>query len=170
MVQSGSSSEGAIVSGTDDARYVLPLSSDGEDALTATNPAQLLSVDRAMISTLLVWAHSSDTLVDSPSLDGEEMEFSPETLRSGLLASIPTANVQLILSHLETIRTSSGEQVIREGDTGNHYYIIQPGECEVTRQTDKSDQPVRLTTLHSGDSFGEEAIFLGPSAMPISPC
>ena len=43
-------------------------------------------------------------------------------------------------------------------DTGEYYYIIQEGRCEVSRAPSPGAKPVKLAELHAGDSFGEEAL------------
>ncbi|MCP4043453.1 MAG: cyclic nucleotide-binding domain-containing protein, partial [Gammaproteobacteria bacterium] len=48
--------------------------------------------------------------------------------------------------------------VIRQGEPGDYYYIIQSGRCEVTRRTSAASQDIKLAELSAGDSFGEEAL------------
>jgi len=49
-----------------------------------------------------------------------------------------------------------GEEIIREGETGNCMYVVQDGQVEVLRRTTVG--PVRLTVLGKGDLFGEMAL------------
>lgn len=49
------------------------------------------------------------------------------------------------------------EIIIRQGETGDHMYVIQSGEVEVIREIEGKE--VYLTTLKAGDVFGEMAIF-----------
>lgn len=53
-----------------------------------------------------------------------------------------------------------GEDVIRQGDTGDFFYVIESGRAEVWR-TDHGKAPVKLATLGPGASFGEEALIKG---------
>ena len=50
-----------------------------------------------------------------------------------------------------------GEAIIRQGDEGNHMYVIQKGKAEVVRETD--GKSILLSTLSDGDIFGEMALF-----------
>jgi rhodanese-related sulfurtransferase len=55
----------------------------------------------------------------------------------------------------------AGESVIRQGEEGEHFYIIREGKCQVTRKTRKNPEGMVLATLHAGDNFGEEALISG---------
>ena len=50
-----------------------------------------------------------------------------------------------------------GEDIIKQGDSGNCMYIIQSGEVEVIR--DNNGKEVRLALRKEGDFFGEMALF-----------
>jgi CRP/FNR family cyclic AMP-dependent transcriptional regulator len=50
-----------------------------------------------------------------------------------------------------------GEIIVRQGDRGDHMYIIQTGQAEVLQE--KEGQEVRLAVLSEGDIFGEMALF-----------
>jgi CRP-like cAMP-binding protein len=50
-----------------------------------------------------------------------------------------------------------GEQIVREGETGDCMYVIQEGSVEVVRR--EGAKEVQLAVLNAGDFFGEMAIF-----------
>lgn len=52
---------------------------------------------------------------------------------------------------------SPGTVIIKEGEKGDTFYMIQLGEVEVTTNT--NGQEVKLATLSSGDIFGEVTLF-----------
>ncbi len=53
-------------------------------------------------------------------------------------------------------RFSPGEVIFHEGDLGNEMYIIQAGQVEILRLSNKG--PQRLALLDRGDFFGEMSI------------
>jgi CRP-like cAMP-binding protein len=54
-------------------------------------------------------------------------------------------------------RYRDGENIIRQGDTGDCMYVIQEGQAEVVLE--KNGREVQLARLDAGDCFGEMAIF-----------
>ncbi|OFW56674.1 MAG: hypothetical protein A2133_06020 [Actinobacteria bacterium RBG_16_64_13] len=51
----------------------------------------------------------------------------------------------------------SGETIVRQGEVGDHMYVIQSGKVEVVRESDTGQ--VKLAELEEGDFFGEMALF-----------
>jgi len=49
-----------------------------------------------------------------------------------------------------------GDYILRQGDPGNDFYIIEEGECHVTKSTDGVD--VKVNDHMQGDYFGELAL------------
>ena len=79
-------------------------------------------------------------------------------LQSELFARVPAANIQRIFTIMDSIQVAKGDMIINQGATGDYYYIIQSGRCEVTRKTSADGQPIKLTELGPGSTFGEEAL------------
>lgn len=51
-----------------------------------------------------------------------------------------------------------GEDIIRQGNTGNSMYVIQDGRVEVLQHSDHGYEQ-HLAFLETGDFFGEMAVF-----------
>ena len=49
------------------------------------------------------------------------------------------------------------EVIIKQGETGNCMYVIQSGEVEILKENEGN--LVRIAIRHSGDFFGEMALF-----------
>lgn len=48
--------------------------------------------------------------------------------------------------------------IIREGDQGNKFYIIQAGHVKITKNK-SNDKEEELMILEKGDYFGEKALY-----------
>ena len=51
----------------------------------------------------------------------------------------------------------AGETIVRQGEVGEHMYVIQSGRVEVVRESEAGQ--VKLAELREGDFFGEMALF-----------
>jgi CRP-like cAMP-binding protein len=54
----------------------------------------------------------------------------------------------------------AGQEVIRQGEVGDYYYLIREGSAQVTRAA-KEGRPSLLARLEPGQGFGEEALISG---------
>ena len=61
-----------------------------------------------------------------------------------------------MFARFERIGAKRGDVVIREGEEGDYYYVIEAGRCQVERMV--GGVRVALAELKSGDAFGEEAL------------
>jgi CRP-like cAMP-binding protein len=82
--------------------------------------------------------------------------FSLGSLRSGAFAQLPVAHIDELLKRFERIKTGRDEAVIREGDEGDYYYVVESGRFRVERLV--GGAKVVLAELKSGEAFGEEAL------------
>lgn len=85
--------------------------------------------------------------------------FSAENLKNGPLANLPMANVNDLLQRIEAIAVWADDVIIREGEDGDYYYLIDSGRAKVTRHVGGVD--MLLADLKAGDVFGEEALVSG---------
>ena len=82
--------------------------------------------------------------------------FSLSNLRHGVFARLPAARIEGMFARFERIGAKRGDVVIREGEEGDYYYVIETGRCQVERVV--GGVRVALAELKSGDAFGEEAL------------
>lgn len=59
---------------------------------------------------------------------------------------------------LQPVYYSHGELIIREGDVGDYFYILEEGQATCYKQTERDKPPVLVTTLQPGAYFGEIAL------------
>ena len=77
-----------------------------------------------------------------------------------LFASLDEDERLLIAEQLEEVRYASGEFIIREGEAGDSFFIIDQGEVEVFVNSPSGNRK-SLATLSVGDFFGEIALLTG---------
>lgn len=70
---------------------------------------------------------------------------------------LPDKELDRLLSELETIELESGTILFREGDPGEHLYIVVSGELEILMGPGTKDELI-LNTLHPGEYVGEMSL------------
>lgn len=82
-----------------------------------------------------------------------------------LLAGLGDEDIQIFIDYAEQQTVSQGDVVIKEGDRGDHFYMVETGEFSFTRD----GQSLDVTAPHS--SFGELALlFNAPRAATVTAC
>lgn len=82
--------------------------------------------------------------------------FALDNLTTGVFSSLPPANIQTLLAKFIRLPVKRGDQIIKQGEPGDYYYLIESGRCKVTRQVAGSS--IQLAELKEGNAFGEEAL------------
>lgn len=140
---------------------------------TALSGIQLLRIDDDMLDTMVTWNQfaphagikpmpgmeaASDTSASVKRLLNSGM-FSAEYLENGPFAHLPPANIGQLINRIEPITVWAHDVIIREGDEGDYYYMIESGRARVTRLVGGVN--MLLAELKARDAFGEEALISG---------
>ncbi|OHS99381.1 cAMP-dependent protein kinase regulatory subunit [Tritrichomonas foetus] len=76
--------------------------------------------------------------------------------------------ILLVADALCPVNPSKGEEVVKQGDDGDEFYIILQGECIVSK-AENGGEPKEVGRLRSGDYFGELALMQNtPRAATVS--
>lgn len=151
-----------------------PVTSDSKklkDAVALTD-IEILRVDADLLDIMLTWDQLAEYEKSRRISDGLEPQvsewmqnagiFSAEALRTGIFKSLPPANVEALFCRFQRIPVTMGQVVIKQGDQGDYYYLIESGTAQVTRES-KQHHATLLATLGPGQAFGEEALVSGNS-------
>jgi rhodanese-related sulfurtransferase len=155
-----------VVGGSEDTFHALNRQRAKLSRTKAITDVDLLAIDDEVLDILATW----DQVAASGSGDGGSTmaravrsdarlitgAFSLANLRTGAFAQLPVAHIDELLKRFERVKTARGDVVIKEGDEGDFYYVIETGRFQVERLV--GGAKVVLAELKSGDSFGEEAL------------
>ncbi len=86
----------------------------------------------------------------------EEIDWMSALLSSPLFEFIPPANIQTLFTRFEEVSFDAGEPVVRQGEPGDYFYVIQSGRAKVERRV--GDKSAVLAELAAGDNFGQDAL------------
>jgi putative peptide zinc metalloprotease protein len=128
----------------------------GRTSRTATvramSPLFLLALRKGDFDRLLGPHVGISERVDQAILESEDLRRLP------LLSGLGSAELAEVARRLRRERVAAGADVVRQGEPGTRFYIIQSGQAEVVQDGDAG--PRRLALLRPGDYFGEIALLL----------
>jgi rhodanese-related sulfurtransferase len=119
------------------------------------------------------------TAVDCVAIDSDELD---NLLGWGCLGAFVLPEPHLMLFHklpleavaqavmrLQERRVSACETIVRQGEPGEHYYILLSGEADVWETDPATGRSVVVNRLTDGDGFGEEALLTdGPRTATVT--
>jgi CRP/FNR family transcriptional regulator len=76
--------------------------------------------------------------------------------RIPLFVDLPPEELDHLISTLKVIDLKPGEILFREGEVGEHFYVIAYGELDVLRAAGTADE-LLLNVVRQGEYFGDMA-------------
>jgi len=128
----------------------------------AITDVELLSLPEDPLDIILTWDQLATSNEQSQSKDGKtdwsmmSGMFGVSNLTEGTFASMPPENIHTWIEKFQPVQVKRGETIIRQGDQGDFYYLLESGRCKVSRLV--AGAPFELAELKEGDAFGEEAL------------
>lgn len=156
-----------VKSGTPESRKPLAELSPRRGTAIAVKPILFIRIDSDLVDTMLTWAESASSENEEVIMSGEDIinidtgGLKNKMQHSANFRKLPAANIDLLLEKMEPIRMNAGEVIIRQGDEGDFFYVIEQGEALVTRMVDDdedSEDSVEMAHLGEGSTFGEAAL------------
>lgn len=80
--------------------------------------------------------------------------------RIPFFTDLPEAELDNIMAQLEVVNLKSGEILFREGDAGEHMYIVVSGDLEILMAPD-TDNELILNRVPQGEYIGEMSLITG---------
>lgn len=130
-----------------------PIDNNNPHRLTAisTENTKMLIIKRADIGLSL-----PGQTIDDASDAEEEIDWMSTLLSSPIFEFIPPANIQTLFGKFEEVDYDAGDIVIRQGEIGDYFYVIQTGRVKVERLG--GGKTNLLVELKAGDNFGQDAL------------
>jgi rhodanese-related sulfurtransferase len=146
-----------IVGGSPDAQVPLGCCGASPARLRVITDADLLWFDESALDILVTWDQlvppAAPAASDWRSMPGM---FDVRRLTQSAFATLPAAHIESLLACFRQQPVKAGEVVVRQGDPGDCYFLIERGRAQVTREVGGAN--IDLAELQAGDAFGEEAL------------
>ena len=147
-----------VVGGSEDTFQALNRQKAKLARTKAITDVDLLAIDDEVLDILATWdqvaasgsGEAGSTMARAVRSDARLITgaFSLANLRTGAFAQLPVAHIDELLKRFERVKTARGDVVIKEGDEGDYYYVIEEGRFQVERLV--GGAKVVLAELKSG--------------------
>lgn len=115
-------------------------------------------VDMETVEYFIYW----DGLVNSVDTADERTRGLMDTMRYSLaFRRLPAENVEEAFHKMREIQVRMGDEIFRQGDPGDTFYIIASGRAEVWRRELAESASKKIAEIGEGRTFGEEALVTG---------
>lgn len=159
-LRDGTAAAAALTAGTPAARHPVAPQQPRPLTAVATTDITYVRVDTDLLDILLTWDQSAGYVVtELEDSEAEDADWMTRMLASKVFYQVPPANIQEIFRRMEAVPVTAGEVIIRQGESGDNYFVLRQGEAEVTRRAPNGSS-VRLAQLRQGTGFGEEALLV----------
>jgi CRP-like cAMP-binding protein len=158
LVKGGKSLK-TIEAGTRDAKVAIAHIIPRNFSCVASSDAVVFKIDGDLLDIMLAWDQTGSFQVEELSGDNaDDGDWMTRILQTEAFHRIPPGNIQAIFTSMEDFDVKVGEQIIKQGEPGDYFYIIKSGRCMVSRRSPGQNTDIKLNELSAGDTFGEEAL------------
>ncbi len=149
----------AISASSNMARYPIAHHIPRKYSARAVTKTEVVRIDSHLLSDLLTRGGNVLYQVEELNADADD-DWMSQLLQSPIFQRIPAANIQNIMMRMEEVQVSAGEMIICQGEPGDYFYLINRGQCSVTRE--RGDGEIEeLAQLGAGNCLGEESLLSG---------
>lgn len=149
----------SVRAGTDSARYALAQLKPRQYTGMAASSVTLARVDAWLLDRLLTFDQAAGYEVAE--IGDQDAEWVSRFLHGETFRKLPPANISALFARFKPLQVKAGQVVIRQGESGGHYYVMRAGEADVLRKSDKTRKVEIIDRIHLGEGFGEEALLSG---------
>ena len=120
----------------------------------------IFKADGNLIDVMLTWDQTGSYQVSEFGIaDGSgDDDWMTRIIQTEAFHRSPPANIQAIFMRMESLPVKAGDNIIKQGDDGDYFYVVKKGRCLVTRSMPDQPKGIKLAELKDGDTFGEEAL------------
>jgi len=133
--------------------YPLVVATPSPVSARARTDIELLTLDSDSYNLALSWKEDTHVTLPRSTTSEDGNDWMVCLLDSPLFSQIPPAQIQQLFTRFEAIEVEKGDVIVREGSSGDYFYVIESGAAEVKNRFSGS-----IAKLKSGNFFGEEAL------------
>ena len=152
----------SLTAGTKEATYRIAHQFPRTCSAKVVEDAYIVQFPNDLLDVALTWDQTGrfevGELAEPADGGADDSDWMTRVLQMPIFQRIPPSNLQALFMKMEAMEAKVGDVVVRQGDEGDYFYVINSGRCIVTRESPSHDKPVKLAELGPGSCFGEEAL------------
>ena len=148
----GESVVDVIIAGAATARFPIAHRFPRKYSARARTAVRYVVVESHLLGRLLEKDRRDALRADDGDIGDDTADWIGKLLQSRVFQSLPKEALHAVLQRMRAIDVHAGDELIREGEPGDYFYLLDRGEALVSRDGEQ------LALLHGGDMFGEEAL------------
>ena len=133
----------------------------GELALLYNSPRA--ATITAVSDTVITWVLDRETFnhIVKEAAQKKREKYENFLKKVDILSTIDPYELMQISDALKTATFKMGDYIIKEGEMGDVFYILEEGSCEATKTLEPGKPDITIKDYHVGDYFGERALIKG---------
>lgn len=154
--------DGAVLASPADEEHscrMIPLEGRSTEII-ASAPATLCRIARDKLDYLISWRVMLDEL---PADDATVRARLTQLRYPAIFMNLPFTNVVKAFQRMTTRHVKAGEEIIKQGEPGDLFYIIESGRAEIWQQGPYDDEQKLVGVRVPGNHVGDEALVTGGS-------
>ena len=138
-----------------------PGDSFGELALLYNAPRA--ATIRAVSDEVITWVLDRETFnnIVKDAAQKKREKYENFLKKVEILSTIDSYEIMQISDAIKSSTFKKDEYIIKEGEVGDVFYILEEGECVATKTLEHGKPPVPIKDYTVGDYFGERALIKG---------
>ncbi len=137
--------------------YLKP-NKQGKLNIIAQNNVLLCRVNLDQLDFVISW---QIMLHDANIEDEQTYKLLKKICRPIIFSAVPMDKIEFLIQSMIIAKAKAGDEIFKQGDTADTFYLINYGHMEVWQQGLYDDQQVKVADLWPGDHFGDEALIIG---------
>ena len=133
------------------------LGETGTVTLVAKQDSLLSQVDQDQLDYLVSWK----SLLDAGRQDNDITSRIASLRNPSIFRQLPFENIEQAFKNMAEIDVMAGDEIVRQGDPAELFYIIKKGSAQVLQQGIYDDKQQEVAVLGVGEHFGDEALVHG---------
>ena len=151
----------ALISKSKQCRFPIDHNQPRKQTAITKTEIHYFKINNNFLDVLLTWDQNKNYIVNEINNDvaDDDNDWMTQLLKLEIFHKIPPANIQAMFQRIQSLPVKKDDVIIKQGDKGDFYYIIQSGSCRVMRNSEETgNKEIKVADIDAGNGFGEDAL------------